>query len=122
MTFSINATARYIRVSPRKARLVLDLVRGQSVEKALAILEHTPNGAAKPAYKLIESAAANADENYGLAKDELFVAEIAADEGPRLKRGRFAARGRFKPEIRRTCHLRVGLREVAPVPLMDEDA
>jgi large subunit ribosomal protein L22 len=117
MSFSVFATARYIHISPRKARLVLDLVRGKPVEEALAILRFTPNAAAKPTAKLIASAVANADENYGLTQDELFVSEIAADEGPRLKRGRFGARGRFKPEIRRSCHLRVGLREIAPVPL-----
>lgn len=117
MSFSVYATARYIRISPRKARLVLDLVRGKPVEDALAILRFTPNAAARPAAKLIASAAANADESYGLGADELYIAEIAADEGPRLKRGRFGARGRFKPEIRRSCHLRVGLRERSPEPL-----
>ncbi len=112
MTFSVYATARHIKMSPRKVRLVLDLVRGKRVEEALAILRFTPNAAAKPTAKLIASAVANADENYGLTRDELFVAEIAAGPGPTQKRGRFGARGRFKPELHRTCHISVGLREV----------
>lgn len=113
MSFSVYATARHIGMSPRKVRLVLNLVRGKPVEQALAILKFTPNAAARPTAKLIASAVANADENYGLTRDELYVAEIAAGAGPTHKRGRFGARGRFKPELRRTCHIMVGLREVA---------
>lgn len=116
MTFSIQATARYVRIAPRKTRLVLDLVRGQSVERALATLRFTPNAAARPTAKLIASAAANAEENYGLSAEELFVSEIYAGPGPTLKRGRFGARGRFKPELGRSCHITVALRERAPAP------
>ena len=112
MSFSVRATARYIPMSPRKVRLVLDLIRGRPVEEALALLKFTPRAASRPVSKLIASAVANALESYGLDADELYVAEIVADGGPPLKRGRFGARGRFKPILKRTCHISVALREV----------
>lgn len=111
-SFAIWAHARHIHMSPRKARLVVDLVRGKPAEEALAILRFTPNAASAPLHKLLSSALANAEENYGLGQDELYVAEIKADEGPTQKRGRFAARGRWKPLLKRSCHLSVALREV----------
>ncbi len=116
MSFSIRAHARNVPMSAQKVRLVMDLVRGKPVEEALAILRFTPNAAAKPTRKMIQSAAANAEENYGLVVDELFVAEIMAGEGPRRKKGRFGARGRFKPEVSRSCHMSVALQEIDPVP------
>jgi large subunit ribosomal protein L22 len=114
MSLTIRARARYIPMSPRKVRLVVDLVRGRSVPEALAILKFTPKSAAHPVAKLISSAAANASEVYGLEQDELMVAEIFADPGPIAKRGRFGARGRFKPILKRSCHVSVGLRETVP--------
>jgi large subunit ribosomal protein L22 len=81
------------------------------VPEALAILKFTPKAAAGPVAKLIASAAANASEVYGLERDELVVAEIMADEGPTAKRGRFGARGRFKPLLKRSCHISVALAE-----------
>jgi large subunit ribosomal protein L22 len=117
MSFSVRATARYIPMSPRKVRLVLDLVRGRSVEEALATLRFATQSAARPVSKVIESAAANAEENYGLMRDEIFVAEANADGGPILKRGRFGGRGRYKPQLKRTCHISVALREINPEPL-----
>ncbi len=114
MSFSVRARARYIPMSARKTRLVLDLVRGKPVEEALAILRFIPNAAARPVRKVVASALANAEENYGLGQDELFVAEVHADEGPTHKRGRFAARGRWKPMRKRTCHISVGLKEREP--------
>jgi large subunit ribosomal protein L22 len=99
-------------MSPRKARLMTDLVRGKPAEEALAILRFSPHAASKPLHKLITSALANAEENYGLGQDELFVSEVSADEGPTQKRGRFAARGRWKPLLKRSCHLSVALREI----------
>jgi large subunit ribosomal protein L22 len=112
MSFAIRARARYIPMSPRKARLVLDVIRGKPVEEALAILRLLPKAACLPVAKLIRSAAANAESVYGLDQEELFVAEIAADGGPIAKRGRFAARGRWKPIRKRSCHISVGLREI----------
>jgi large subunit ribosomal protein L22 len=121
MSFDVRATARFIPMSPRKVRLVVDLVRGRPVAEALSILRFTPKAAAAPVSQVIASAAANAEENYGLGRDELFVAEIMANEGPRAKRGRFGGRGRFKPLIKRSCHISVALREIAPAPLSDVD-
>jgi large subunit ribosomal protein L22 len=117
MSFSVRATARYIPISPRKVRLVLDLVRGRPVPEAVATLKFATQGAAAPVRKVVESAVANAVENYGLDRDELFVAEITADPGPTMKRGRFGGRGRFKPRLKRSCHVSVALREIAPEPL-----
>jgi large subunit ribosomal protein L22 len=119
MTVMVRARARYIRMSPRKVRLVLGLVRGRPVPEALAILRFTPKAAAGPVAKLIASAAANAAEVYGLERDELVVAEIAADPGPTAKRGRFGARGRFKPILKRSCHVSVALAEVAGASELD---
>jgi large subunit ribosomal protein L22 len=116
MSFSVRATARYVPMSPRKVRLVLGLVRGRPVDEALATLRFATQAAARPVRKLLESAAANAEENYGLVRDELFVAEISANPGPSMRRGRFGGRGRFKPELKRSCHVSVALRETAPQP------
>lgn len=107
----VRAVAKYIRMSPQKVRLVVDLVRGRDVDEALDILRFTPKAAAKPVAKVIRSAVANAEENYGLAREDLYIAHIVADEGPTLKRGRFAARGRFKPILKRSSHITVVLSE-----------
>ena len=105
----VQATAKYIRMSPRKARLVVDMVRGMDAQQALGLLSFETRGAAQPVSKLIKSAIANAEENYGLAADELYIAEISSDSGPTLKRGRFGARGRYKPILKRSTHLKVVL-------------
>ena len=78
----VRAVAKYIRMSAHKVRLVVDLVRGHGVDEALSILRFTPKAAARAVAKVIASAAANAEENHGLATGELYVAEIMADEGP----------------------------------------
>lgn len=114
MSFAVRAHARYIPMSARKVRLVLDLVRGKPVEEAMGILRLTPKAACRPVRKLVRSALANAEENFGFAEEELFVAEIWADDGPIGKRGRFAARGRWKPIQKRSCHIGVALREIEP--------
>ena len=106
-----RATARYINVSPRKTRLVIDQVRGLQAEKALAVLKFLPNKPAEAVYKTIASAVANAEENLGLSRNDLVVSEIRADEGPRRQWRRFGARGRFKPILRRTSHITVVLTE-----------
>ncbi len=119
---AVRARLQHLTMSPRKARLVIDLVRGMPVDEAIGQLHHLPNRAAQPVAKLIRSAVANAEDQFGLSADDLFVAEIAADEGPRKRGGRFGGRGRFKPLIKRSCHLRVALRELNPLPLGEPDA
>lgn len=104
-----SATAKYIRISPSKARVVLDAVRGKSVIEAVAILENTPKAASAPLIKLINSAAANAESGKGIAKDELFVAEIKADAGPIYKRYQPVSKGRAHSIMKRTSHLTVVL-------------
>ena len=104
-----SATAKYIRISPSKARVVMDAVRGKSVVEAVAILENTPKSASEPLIKLLNSAAANAENGKGLAKDELFVAEIRADAGPIYKRYQPVSKGRAHSIMKRTSHLTVVL-------------
>lgn len=98
-------------MSPRKVRLVADLVRNRAVPEALVMLRFLPKAAAKPVAKAIRSAAANAEESYGLSQDDLYVAHITADEGPTLKRGQPGPRGRFKPILKRSTHITVVLDE-----------
>jgi large subunit ribosomal protein L22 len=113
--FEVRAVARHIQISPQKVRLVVDMVRGKGADEALNSLRFLPNKAAEPVYKLIQSAVANAEQNYGLEIDELFIRRIFADDGPRRKLspygGRFGARGRFKPIILRSSHITVVLAE-----------
>jgi large subunit ribosomal protein L22 len=116
MDIEVRAVAKYVRMSPRKVKLVVDMVRGRSIDQALTLLTYSTKAAARPVAKVIKSAAANAEENYGLSSDELYIAEIYADEGPTLKRGRIGARGRFKPILKRSTHITVvleGLGEAA---------
>ncbi len=107
----VRAVSKYNRMSPRKVRLVIDLVRGLDVQESLDLLRFTTKEAAKVVAKTIASAAANAEESYGLAIDELYVAQITADVGPTLKRGRAGARGRWKPILKRSAHITVVLAE-----------
>ncbi len=104
-----RATAKFIRVSPRKARLVADLVRGKSVQEARAILAFATRDAAVPVRKVLESAAANADHNHGMRSDELVLAHVTVDPGPTIKRFRPRAQGRATPILKRTCHITIGL-------------
>ena len=110
-TTRVRAVAKYIDISAQKVRLVVDVVRGMSVNEALSQLQFMPQRAAHPVRKVIASAAANAEENLGLNRDDLFIAEISADEAPTRKWRRFGARGRFKPILRRNSHIRVILEE-----------
>jgi len=103
----VRAVAKYIRMSPQKVRLVTDLVRGMGANQALVVLRFTPKAAAKEVAKVIASAVANAEENFGLSSEDLFVYRIMADEGPTLKRGRAGARGRYKPLLKRGSHITV---------------
>src|SRR4030042_6824448 len=93
----IRASARYIPMAPQKVRLVVDLSRGRRAEEALAVLRFTPNAAAKPIPKLLHSAIANAEENYGVNRSDLVVARIFADEAPSRKWRGVGARGRARP-------------------------
>jgi large subunit ribosomal protein L22 len=111
MAHDIRAQLRFLSISAQKVRLVVDLVRGKDAVKALEILRFTPQAAAQPVSKLVASAVANAEENFGVSRDDLFVAKIFADEAPTRKWRRFGARGRFKPILRRTSHVTVILRE-----------
>ena len=111
MDFEVRAKARYVPMSAQKVRLVIDQVRGKSVDEALSMLSFMPQYAAKPVYKLIRSAIANAEENFGLARDDLYVVEIYADVGPTRRWRRFGARGRFKPLLKRSSHIAVVLTE-----------
>jgi large subunit ribosomal protein L22 len=104
---SVQATAKSVRMSPRKVAVVADLVRGRSVADALTILEHTPRRSAMPVRKVIESARANADHNHDYKPDSLNIIEITVSSGPSLKRYRPAAHGRALPFQRRSSHIRV---------------
>jgi large subunit ribosomal protein L22 len=113
--FEVKASVKHVPMSPRKVRLVVDAVRGMEAGKALDTLRFMPQRAAEPVFKLISSAVANAEENYGLEIDELVVSRIYADEGPRHRKapygGRFAGRGRFRPIMRQSAHITVVLAE-----------
>lgn len=108
----VHAVARYIPMSPRKVRLVVDSVRGLNADAALAVLRFMSKAAAVPVAKVIRSAIGNAEDK-GLNREDLVVSEIRADEGPRRQWRRFGARGRFKPIIKRSAHITVVLTEKA---------
>jgi ribosomal protein L22 len=105
----VRAKAKYVRSSARKARLVMDHVRGRSVADARALLRHSPRGVARDVERLLNSAIANAENNHELLGDDLYVKEIYADEGPTLRRFRPRAQGRATRIRKRTSHLTVGL-------------
>ena len=117
MEFKYRAQAKHIPMSPRKVRLVADVVRGMDADEALNTLSFMPHAAARPVAKLIGSAMANAEENFGAERENLTVSEIFADGGPRHRLapfgGRFGGRGRFKPIIKRSSHITVVLSERA---------
>jgi large subunit ribosomal protein L22 len=105
----VNARARYVRVAPRKARLVADQVRGLPIEDARALLRFSTRSAAQDIRKLIESAAANAEANHDLVADDLLIKDIHVDEGPTLRRYRPRALGRATRINKRTSHIVVAL-------------
>jgi ribosomal protein L22 len=105
----VRASSKYVRIAPRKARLIADQVRGLHIDQARALLQFSPRGAAHDIRKLIESAASNAENNHDLDADEMRVAEITVDEGPTLKRYRPRALGRATPIHKRTSHIAVAL-------------
>ncbi|CDF58884.1 50S ribosomal protein L22 [Thermobrachium celere] len=108
-----RAHARYIRMSPRKIKVVLDLIRGKNVNEALAILKHTPRAAAPVVEKLLKSAMANAENNHNMDVTKLYVAETYANQGPTLKRFRPRAQGRAFRIRKRTSHITMVLKERA---------
>jgi ribosomal protein L22 len=108
----VQAKARYVRIAPRKARLVADQVRGLHIEQARALLQFSPRGAARDIQKLIDSAAANAENNHDLVGDEMRITSITVDEGPTLRRYRPRALGRATPINKRTSHIAVALTPV----------
>jgi len=109
------ARARYVRVAPRKARRVVDLIRGLPAAEALATLRFAPQAASEPVFKVLESAVANAEHNDRLDRDTLWVAEAYVDEGPTLKRFRPRAQGRAYRIRKRTSHITVAV-ESRPAP------
>jgi len=111
MATDIRAQVRYVGMSAQKVRLVVDLVRGKAAVTAVDLLRFTPSGASLPVSKVLRSAIANAEENFGVSRDDLYVYRITADEAPTRKWRRFGARGRFKPLLRRSSHITVILRE-----------
>src|SRR6266508_1209280 len=111
MATDIHAQSRFVGISAQKARLVIDLVRGKPAVDALNTLKFMPQTAARDVSKLLASAVANAEENFGVSRDDLMIYRITADEGPTRRWRRFGARGRFKPLLRRTSHITVVLRE-----------
>lgn len=106
------ATAKYIRMSSSKAKRILDLIRGKGVAEAAAICQYTKSTAADAVVKVLNSAAANAENNKGLNKDDLFVAECYANAGPTLKRGIWRGRGGHDMILKRTCHITIVLDSV----------
>ncbi|MGH3129464.1 MAG: 50S ribosomal protein L22 [Gaiellaceae bacterium] len=114
----VRAEAKWVRVSPRKARLVAEHIRGRSVPEARTVLAFTQRAAAREIEKVLRSAVANAEANHGLIGDDLLVSAAYVDEGPTIKRWRARARGRAARIRKRTCHITVRL---APVEISGPD-
>jgi large subunit ribosomal protein L22 len=110
----VKATARFQRLSPRKARLVTDLITGKSAEEAIAILEHLPKAASLPLGRVVRSAIANAENNFNLTLESLYVKRATANEGPRMKRVWYRGRGRRDLKVHRLAHLEVVLDSKEP--------
>lgn len=107
-----TAKATYVRIAPRKVQIVLDLIRNQPADKAMAILKHTPKAACEPLAKLLKSATANAENNYNMDVSRLYVAECNVSQGPTLKRMRPRAQGRAFRINKKTSHITLVLKEM----------
>jgi large subunit ribosomal protein L22 len=120
----VQAVAKFVRISPRKARLVADHIRGRSVPEARAVLAFTSREAAGVLQKVLQSAVSNAEANHGIAEDRLYVKATYVDGGPVMKRWRARARGRVARIRKRTCHITVTLVEAPLVaePTVEEVA
>lgn len=112
----VTASARYVRISARKARVVADQIRGKDYEQAEALLSFSPRGASVPMLKLLRSAGANAENNDDLDPEDLMIKAVAVDEGPTMRRYRPRARGRATRIDKRSCHISIAL-----TPIPDED-
>ena len=108
---SASATLKYARISSRKVKIVADLIRGKNVDEALAIVKFTPKAASEIVEKLLKSAIANAENNHGIKSNNLYVAEIYANQGPTLRRIRPAAKGSAVRIRKRTSHITIVLKE-----------
>ncbi|MDD6254660.1 MAG: 50S ribosomal protein L22 [Anaerovoracaceae bacterium] len=106
-----KATAKYVRMSPSKLKPVCDLVRGKDINEALTILKFTPGKGAQIVEKVVQSAAANAENNHDMDRDSLYVAEIYANQGPTMKRFRAGSQGRASVILKRSSHVGVTLKE-----------
>ena len=113
----VRAQAKYVRISPRKARLVAQHIRGRSVPEARAVLAFTAREAAGELEKVLQSAVSNAEANHGIPEDRLYIAHAYVDGGPVMKRWRARARGRVARIRKRTCHITVRLAE-RPEPVV----
>lgn len=107
-----TAKATYIRIAPRKVQIVLDLIRNQPADKAMAILKYTPKAACEPLMKLLKSAIANAENNNNMDVSRLYVAECSVSQGPTLKRIRPRAQGRAYRINKKTSHITLVLKEM----------
>ena len=111
MAQEVKATAKYIRIAPRKVRVVMNLVRGKSVSDALAILKFTPKVGADAVEKVLRSAVANAENNFDMDVDRLFISSAFVDQGPTLKRIHPRSRGQAFKILKHTSHITVAVNE-----------
>ena len=108
-----RAIVRNVRMTPRKIKLICDLIRGKDAGEAMAIIMNTPKAACEPMEKLLKSAVANAENNHGMNADNLYVSTAIANPGPTLKRGMPRAQGRYNRILKRTTHITLGVSEKA---------
>ena len=106
-----KASLRHARISPRKVQIVLDLIRNKPADQAMAILRHTPKAACEPLSKLLKSAMANAENNFNMDRDSLYVSECCVTPGPTMKRIRPRAQGRAFRVLKRTSHVFITVKE-----------
>ncbi len=106
-----KAYLKFVRITPRKVQYVLDLIRGKNVKEAMAILNHTPRGASPLVAKLLKSAVANAEHNFQMNTDALYVSQCFVCPGPTLKRGQARGRGGYDRLLKRTSHITIAVKE-----------
>ena len=106
-----KAYLKFVRITPRKVQYVLDLIRGKNVKEAMAILNHTPKGASPLVAKLLKSAVANAEHNFQMNTDALYVSQCFVCPGPTLKRGQARGRGGYDRLLKRTSHITIAVKE-----------